>query len=89
MPNIKSAKKRLKQSIVQRERNRAAKHAIRTERKKVLAAISSGNAEQAENELRAAAKLLDQSAAKHTIHRNAAARAKSRLSAAVKKLKGK
>ena len=33
--------------------------------------------------------MLDKSAAKHVIHRNAAARAKSRLSAKVKKLKGK
>jgi small subunit ribosomal protein S20 len=89
MPNIKSAKKRLKQSIVHRERNRSTKHAIRTECKKVIAATAAGNVEQAETELRAAAKLLDQSAAKHVIHRNAAARTKSRLTARVKKLKGK
>ena len=46
-------------------------------------------AEEAETELRKAAKLLDKSAAKHVIHRNAAARVKSRLSAKVKTLKGK
>ncbi|MEN6405065.1 MAG: 30S ribosomal protein S20 [Thermoguttaceae bacterium] len=89
MPNIKSAKKRLKQSIVARTRNRAAKHEIHTECKKVLAAVASGSVENAETELRAAAKLLDQSAAKKTIHRNAAARTKSRLAARVKKLKTK
>ena len=89
MPNIKSAKKRLKQSIVRRERNRSAKRAIRTECKKVIEAVKAGNVEQAETELRAAAKLLDQSAAKHVIHRNAAARVKSRLSARIKTLKGK
>jgi len=89
MPNIKSAKKRLKQSIVRRERNRSGKRAIRTECKKVVEAVGAGNAEQAETELRKAAKLLDQSAAKHVIHRNAAARTKSRLSAKIKKLKGK
>lgn len=89
MPNIKSAKKRLKQSTVRRTRNRAAKSAIHSECKKVLAAVASGNVETAETELRAAAKLLDQSAAKKTIHRNAASRTKSRLAARVKKLKGK
>ena len=89
MPNIKSAKKRLKQSIVRRERNRSAKRAIRTECKKVIAAVKAGQPEQAEAELRTTAKLVDRCAAKHVIHRNAAARTKSRLSAKVKTLKGK
>lgn len=89
MPNIKSAKKRLKQSILRREQNRSTKKAIRTECKKVLTAVKAGNPEQAETELRQAAKLLDKSAAKHVIHRNAAARVKSRLSAKIKTLKGK
>jgi small subunit ribosomal protein S20 len=89
MPNIQSARKRLKQSLVRRERNRSTKKAIHTECKKVIAAVKAGSAEQAETELRKAAKLLDKSAAKHVIHRNAAARVKSRLSAKVKTLKGK
>lgn len=89
MPNIKSAEKRLRQSVVLRERNRSAKHAIRTECKKVLAAVTAGDAEKAETSLRSAAKLIDKSAAKNVVHRNAAARVKSRLSAKVKKLKGK
>jgi small subunit ribosomal protein S20 len=89
MPNIKSAKKRLKQNVVRRQRNRAAKRTIHTECKKVLGAVQAGNLEQAEVELRTVAKRVDQAAAKHTIHRNAAARVKSRLSARVKALKGK
>jgi small subunit ribosomal protein S20 len=89
MPNIKSAKKRLKQNTVRRLRNRAAKHALKTQVKKVLAAVESGSAERAEAELRLAAKKCDKAAAKHVIHRNAAARVKSRLAAKVKKLKGK
>jgi small subunit ribosomal protein S20 len=88
MPNIKSAKKRLKQNIVHRERNRANKRTIHTECKKVLGAVEAGNVEQAEAELRAVAKKVDQAAAKRIIHRNAAARVKSRLSARVKTLKG-
>jgi small subunit ribosomal protein S20 len=89
MPNIKSAEKRLKQSIVRRDRNRSAKRAIKTEVKKVVEAAQAGNVELAETELRTATKKLDQAAAKHVIHRNAAARVKSRLSAKVKKAKGK
>jgi small subunit ribosomal protein S20 len=89
MPNIQSAKKRLKQSLVRRDRNRSAKKAIHSQCKKVIGAVAEGNVEKAESELRAAAKLVDQSAAKKTIHRNAAARLKSRLSARVKTLKSK
>jgi small subunit ribosomal protein S20 len=88
MPNIKSAKKRLKQNIVRRLRNRSAKRAIRTECKKVIDAAKAGNVDLAAAELRTAAKKLDQAAAKHVIHRNAAARVKSRLSAKVKAAKG-
>jgi small subunit ribosomal protein S20 len=87
MPNIKSAKKRLKQSLIRRDRNRSAKHAIRTEYKKVIEAVAAGNVEQAETELRTVAKKVDQAAARKIIHRNAAARVKSRLSAKVKTLK--
>jgi small subunit ribosomal protein S20 len=89
MPNLTSAKKRLKQSKVRNERNRATKRAIHTEYKKVLEAVKAGNVEQAETELRTVAKKVDQAAAKRVIHTNAAARVKSRLSAKVKKLKGK
>jgi small subunit ribosomal protein S20 len=87
MPNIKSAKKRLKQSLVHRDRNRSARRAIRTDYKKVVEAVTAGNVELAETELRAVAKRVDQAAARKVIHRNAAARVKSRLSAKVKSLK--
>ena len=52
MPNIQSAKKRLKQSIVRNARNRSAKKAIHTQYKKVVDAVKAGNVEQAESELR-------------------------------------
>ena len=64
MPNIQSAKKRLKQSLVRNERNRSAKKAIHTQYKKVVDAVEAGNVEQAETELRAAAKRVDKAAAK-------------------------
>ena len=87
MPNIKSAKKRLKQSLVRRDRNRSAKRSLHTEYKKVIEAVAAGNVEGADAQLRAVAKKVDQAAAKKIIHRNAAARVKSRLSAKVKAIK--
>lgn len=81
MPNTKSAKKRLRQNIKRRTRNRAVKSSLKTQIKKVRATALSGNGEQAEAEYRLACKKLDQAAAKGVIHRNTAARHKSRLSA--------
>ena len=89
MPNIEGAKKRMRQSIVLREKNRSVKRSLKTQCKKVLEAVTAGNVEQAEKELRQSAKVLDLAAARKVIHTNAAARTKSRLSARVKKLKGK
>jgi small subunit ribosomal protein S20 len=89
MPNIKGAKKRMRQNIVLREKNRSVKRSLKTQYKKVQEAVSAGNVEQAETELRKSAKIFDRAAARNVIHANAAARTKSRLSAKVKALKGK
>jgi small subunit ribosomal protein S20 len=86
MPNSKSAAKRLRQSQDRNKRNRAVKSAIRTQVRKVRETIAAGDAEKGAVELRLAAKKLDQAAAKRVVHRNLAARTKSRLSAARKKL---
>jgi small subunit ribosomal protein S20 len=87
MPNTKTAKKRLRQNIAQRLRNRSVKRAVRTQCRKVREAIKAGDLEQAQAEFRAAAKRLDRAGARKIIHQNAAARAKSRLSAKIKVLK--
>ncbi|MDR3234526.1 MAG: 30S ribosomal protein S20 [Planctomycetaceae bacterium] len=87
MPNIKSAKKRQHQNIATRERNRASRSFVRNRCKNVVKAVVSGNAEEADSLFRLAVKFLDQSASKRIIHKNAAARKKSRLSAMIKKLK--
>lgn len=55
--------------------------------RKVREALKSGNVAEAETEFQSAVVQLDRAAAKKTIHRNAAARTKSRLSAAIKKAK--
>ncbi len=87
MPNIKSAKKRLRQTASRTSRNRSAKRAVRSQVKKVLLAVKAGNVEQAEAEYLVTQKKLDRAGARNLIHRNAAARLKSRLSGKIKALK--
>ncbi len=89
MPNTKSAKKRLRQDAVRRTRNRSVKSAVKTQIRKVREAIAAGDVATAETELRLAAKRVDKAAAAGVVHANLAARVKSRLSAAVKAVKGK
>ena len=69
MPNTASAKKRLRQDVKKRLRNTAVKTRIKTEIKK---ALTSGDATPAFG-------AIDRAAAKGVIHKNAAARRKSRL----------
>ena len=87
MPNTKSAQKRLRQNIARRQRNRSAKRAVRTQCRKVRDACQAGDIETAEKEFCLAAKRLDRAGARNIIHRNAAARTKSRLSARIKAAK--
>jgi small subunit ribosomal protein S20 len=87
MPSSRSAKKRLRQNVVRRARNRSTKRAVRSQCRKVREAVADGDPDRAEAEFRLAAKRLDQAGAKNIIHRNAAARLKSRLSAKIKTIK--
>jgi small subunit ribosomal protein S20 len=89
MPNTESAKKRQRQALVRRGRNRAAKSVIKTHIRKLREAINAGNIESAETSFRETVKKLDQTAAHGFIHRNSAGRLKSRLSAAIKAAKHK
>ena len=89
MPTTKSAAKRMRQDAARRLQNRSVRQEVRTQVRKVREAVVAGDVAKAETELRAAAKKLDRAAARKTIHANAAARTKSRLSAAVKALKQK
>ena len=78
MPNIKSAKKRVKVIAVKTARNKANRSALRTEVKKANAALETG-VENNEEILRIAMKKIDQAAAKGLLHKNTAARRKSAL----------
>jgi small subunit ribosomal protein S20 len=89
MPNSASAKKRLRQSLDRRARNRTLRSSLRTQIKKIRTTIAGGDAAACETEFRTTVKKLDQAAAKGVLHANAAARLKSRLSSAIKGLKSK
>ena len=89
MPNTKSAKKRLRQNVVRRARNRSVKSAVKTQIKEVRVAIAAGDVETGEAKLRLVAKRVDKAAAAGVVHPNMAARVKSRLSAALKAAKQK
>ena len=79
MAHSLSAKKRIRQSIKRRARNRARKEAIKDQTKTYLAALASHDVGKAETELRKTVSRLDKVASKHTIHKNTAARKRSRL----------
>ena len=78
MPNIKSAIKRVKTAEKANVANSQAKSAMRTQVKKAEQALAAG-AENAQELVVAASKALDKAASKGLIHKNAAARKKSRL----------
>jgi small subunit ribosomal protein S20 len=85
MPHSASAKKRLRQNIRSRDRNRATKSAIKTSIRKVLEAIAQQDIPAAREHFRMVAKKADRAASANTIHPNKAARIKSRLSARILK----
>ena len=78
MPNIKSAIKRVKVAEKANAANSQAKSAMRTTVKKAEQALATG-AENAQELVVAASKALDKAVSKGIIHKNAAARKKSRL----------
>lgn len=80
MPNSKQASKRLRQDEVRRVRNKSTRSAMKTAMKGVLNAESKEDAEKA---LPNAMKKVDKAMKQSVVHKNAAARIKSRLSRAV------
>jgi small subunit ribosomal protein S20 len=84
-----SAKKRVRQNDKRRARNRHRKSVVRDEVKIYNAAITAGDIKKAEAELQKVVVILDKTAAKRTIHKNAAARKRSRLTRKLNVLKAK
>lgn len=84
MANKKSAQKRAEKNPRERDRNRALRSRMRTEVKKVRRALAEGTQQGLEGQLARAISVIDATAQKKVIHRNTAARYKSRLVAAVR-----
>ena len=84
MPHTRSAEKRLRQNEKRRQRNRAAKKAIKLQFKSFVAAVKTGTGDAAA-EFTQAVKKLDKAAAKRVVHPNLAARKKSQLAKLIQK----
>ena len=84
MANIKSAKKRARQAVKRNAHNASQRSMMRTAVKRVLKAIQTNDQAGAQTAFATAQPLLDRFAARGLIHRNKAARHKSRLSARIR-----
>lgn len=84
MANIKSAIKRARQNTKIRKSNASARSMYRTFIKNVLKAVEEGNQETARTAYAKAQPVIDKAAGKGLIHKNKAARIKSRLNARIK-----
>ena len=83
MPHSASAKKRHRQNLRNRDRHRIVKSELRSKIRKVLESISTGDVTGAKEQFKGMTRSTDRAAAAGTIHRNRAARIKSRLSARI------
>ncbi len=84
MANSAQARKRATQAETRRQRNASRRSMMRTYVKKVLNAITTGDKNTAQETFKTAAAILDRMAGKGLIHKNKAARHKSRLNAQIK-----
>lgn len=88
MANIKSAIKRAKTNEMNRLHNFSQKSAMRSELKKFLTAVENQDKEQAAILLKEATRSLDKAVTKGLIHKNTAARKKSRLAKKLQTING-
>lgn len=79
MPNIKSAKKRMRSNAKKAEVNTFVSASMKTAIKKFEREIKAGNKEEASNNLNIAVQRIDKAMASGLVHKNKAARLKSRL----------
>lgn len=79
MPHLKSAKKRLRQSLKIRMHNRVIKKVLKNQIKKLLETLNTGTPAEIQQEYNTTAMRIDKAAARRIIHPNTAARKKSRF----------
>lgn len=87
MAHSLSAKKRIRQNEKHHARNRARKDVIKVQTKAFHASAAAGDTVKAEVDLNKLVSKLDRTAAQHTIHKNTAARKRSRLTLKLNVLK--
>ena len=86
MANSAQARKRARQAETRRQRNASQRSMLRTYMKSVVKAVASGDAQAAQAAYQSALPIIDSSAGKGLIHKNKAARHKSRLAQQVRSL---
>ncbi len=86
MANTAQARKRARQAEQRRIRNAGQRSNLRTFIKKVIAAVESGNKEQAQTAFQTVVPVIDSAVNKGLIHKNKASRSKSRLNAKVREM---
>ena len=79
LPNIKSSERSVKTDAERRARNFAVRSTIKTVTRKVLESVTAGNSDEAKALMVKASRTIDKAAAKGVVHKNSAARKKSRL----------
>jgi small subunit ribosomal protein S20 len=84
--NLTQSRKRVRQATKNRQRNMSLRSAVRTAIKKVIKAIESGNQQSAQQAFTTAQPLIDSCVNKGILHKNKAARTKSRLNSAIYQL---
>ncbi|MCL4386148.1 MAG: 30S ribosomal protein S20 [Actinobacteria bacterium] len=87
MPNIKSQEKRDRQAVKRTLKNKALKTRIKSNKKKLLAAVENKDFESARNELSLYFKSLDKAAKKSAVSKNFAANKKSKAAKLLNSLK--
>ena len=86
MANSAGSRKRARQAVKRNKNNSQIRAKVRTFVKKVAYAVAAGDKKEADSGFEAMQKNLDQAVSKGLIHKNQAARKKSRLSAQIKSL---
>jgi len=89
MPNHKSAEKRMRQSEGRRTINRSNRTRVRSQIRKLRAALTAGNGKELGELLPATISIIDKAVQKGALHKNAAARYKSRLTTAANQTQSK
>ena len=86
MPNLKSAKKRMRQNVVRHDRNVQVRSRIKTARRDMMEALASNDAEKSAEALRTYSSVLDKAAKIGVIKKNTAVRRKTNASNGLRKI---